>query len=90
MVAIQIRVLPDEAARILAAIDVHAAEGNRADGVVALAEAGLAATAAVGVADAEVRVRSPVEVVMHVSAETLTGVTDLGDGLPVESDSPSV
>jgi hypothetical protein len=83
MVSIQIRVLPDEAARILAAIDAHATDNgraNRADGAVALAEAGLRAPG--GAAE---MVRPPVEVVVHVAAETLQGVTDLGDGIPAET-----
>src|SRR5262249_3493272 len=77
MVSIQIRVLPDEANRILAAIDAHAENADRAGGAVALAEAALR-----GDPD---RVRPPVEAVVHISAETLTGVTDLGDGLPAET-----
>jgi hypothetical protein len=77
LVSIQIRVLPDEAARILAAIDARAERGNRADGAVALADASLRG----GAAGADEMVRSPVEVVVHVSAETLGGVTEPGDGL---------
>jgi hypothetical protein len=80
MVAIQIRVLPDEAARIIAAIEAHADKGNRADGAVALAESALR-----GGADGDGTVRPPVEVVVHVSAESLGGVTGLGDGLSVET-----
>jgi hypothetical protein len=80
LVSIQIRVLPDEAARILAAIGSHAVRGNQADGAVAMAEVALRGDAGSGGT-----VRPPVEVVIHVAAETLTGVTDPGDGLPAET-----
>jgi hypothetical protein len=44
MVSIQIRLLPDEAARLLRAIEVAAAGGSLADGAVALADASLIGT----------------------------------------------
>jgi hypothetical protein len=92
MVAIQIRVRPEEAPRLLKAFDAYAENGKRVDGAVALAEAGLLgklgveAKAAAGeeIADAP-KVRPPVEVVIHVSAEDLSGATDQGDGLSVET-----
>ncbi len=76
MVAIQIRVRPDEAPRLLAAFDAFRESGKRVDGAVALAEAALG-----GTLGADEKVRPPAEVVVHVSAETLTGATELGDGL---------
>jgi hypothetical protein len=76
MVAIQIRLNPDEAARLMRAIEHLADRGSLADGAVALADSGLA-----GGAGADGPIRPPVEVVVHVAAATLEGHTDLGDGL---------
>ena len=78
MVSIQLRLLPDEAARVMKALEV-AGRGNRADGVVALAEAALA-----GKPIDEGSVRPPVEVVVHVHASDLEGRTELGDGISAE------
>jgi hypothetical protein len=77
MVSIQLRLLPDEAARVMKAMEV-AGNGNRADGVVALAEMALAGGAREG------SVRPPVEVVLHVQAADLEGRTELGDGVSAE------
>jgi hypothetical protein len=79
MVSIQLRLLPDEAARVMKAFEVSG-RGNRADGAVALAEAALAGK----VAGEGVSVRSPVEVVVHVQAGDLEGRTELGDGISAE------
>jgi hypothetical protein len=79
MVSIQLRLLPDEAARVMKAFEV-AGSGNRADGAVALAEAALG-----GKPGGEGgSVRSPVEVVVHVQAGDLEGRTELGDGISAE------
>jgi hypothetical protein len=78
MVSIQIRVLPDEAARLMRAIEVCAGTGSLVDGAVALAESAL--TGAAGGT-----VRPPVEVVLHVDADTLEGHTEAGDGIPAET-----
>ncbi len=80
MVSIQLRLLPDEAARVMKAFEV-AGSGNRADGAVALAEAALGGKVA-GDGDS---VRPPVEVVVHVQAGDLAGRTGLGDGLSAET-----
>ncbi|HEU5058651.1 MAG TPA: DUF222 domain-containing protein [Kofleriaceae bacterium] len=77
MVSIQLRLLPDEAARVMKAMEV-AGSGNRADGVVALAEMALAGGRREG------SVRPPVEVVLHVQAADLEGRTELGDGISAE------
>ena len=81
MVSIQIRLLPDEAARVMRAIEAAAAaeQGSLADGAVALADAALVP------APAGSPVRPPVEVVVHVAAETLEGHTEAGDGLSAET-----
>ena len=78
MVSIQLRLLPDEAARVMKALEV-AGRGNRADGAVALAEMALAGGGREGD-----RVRPPVEVVVHVRAADLEGRTELGDGISAE------
>jgi hypothetical protein len=152
MVSIQIRLLPDEAARVMRAIELGADHGSLADGAVALAETMLSgssvahtrtaspgagaragssgantgadssgvntgsgssgvntgsgssgANTGTGSSDpnagagessseppnGEVRpsrmpIRSPVEVVVHISAANLEGTTDVGDGLSAE------
>ena len=78
MVAIQLRLLPEEAAAVMKAFAV-AGSGNRADGAVALAEAALA-----GGSREAGSVRPPVEVVLHVQAADLEGRTELGDGVSAE------
>ena len=93
MVSIQVRLLPDEAARVMRAFEVFGA-GNLADGAVALAEHALlrgttvgqdpedpAAVAQEGAGRQTTGVRAPVEVVLHVSAADLEGETALGDGI---------
>jgi hypothetical protein len=79
MVLIQMRLLPEEAARVMKALEVVGG-GNRADGVVALADAALSGKP-VGEAGS---VRPPVEVVVHVQAADLEGRTELGDGVSAE------
>jgi Domain of unknown function (DUF222) len=79
LVSIQIRVLPDEAARLMRAIEVCAGTGRMVDGAVALAETALSGDSSNG------SVRPPVEVVLHVDAETLEGHTEAGDGIPAET-----
>jgi hypothetical protein len=66
MVSIQLRLHPDEAQTVMAAIRACAetARGSQADGAVAMAEATLRGDAAS---------RTPVDVSLHVSAETLEG-----------------
>jgi hypothetical protein len=77
MVAIQIRLHPEEAARLMRALEHCADSGSLADGAVALADSALAAKPS----DDGNPVRPPVEVVVHVAAATLEGQTALGDGL---------
>jgi hypothetical protein len=60
------------------AIEVCAGTGSLVDGAVALAESALT-----GAADGTVR--PPVEVVLHVDADTLEGHTEAGDGIPAET-----
>ena len=79
MVSIQLRLLPEEAARVMKALEVMGS-GNRADGAVALADAALA-----GRFPGEAgNLRPPVEVVVHVQATDLEGRTELGDGISAE------
>jgi hypothetical protein len=77
MVSIQLKLHPEEAARVMRALEVCAEDGSLADGAVAMAEAALAG-------GGEGAVRPPVEVVVHVSADTLEGETALGDGISAE------
>jgi hypothetical protein len=77
MVAIQIRLHPEEAARLMRAFEHCADSGSLADGAVALADSALAAKPS----DDGPPIRPPVEVVVHVAAATLEGQTALGDGL---------
>ena len=79
MVSIRLQLLPEEAARVMKAMEV-AGSGNRADGAVALAEMGLAGGAREGLS-----VRPPVEVVVHVQAADLEGRTELGDGVSAQA-----
>ena len=79
MVSIQLRLLPDEAARVMKAFEV-AGSGNRADGAVALAEMALGGK----LAEEGESLRPPVEVVVHVQAGDLEGRTELGDGISAE------
>src|SRR4029079_5459150 len=87
MVSIQVRLLPDEAPRVMRAFEVCGA-GNLADGAVAVAEQALlggraaVAQAAETPAPSPASGRPPVEVVLHVSASDLEGETLLGDGIP--------
>src|SRR5688572_9861475 len=74
MVSIQVRLHADEAARVLRAWQV-AGEGKMADGAVALADSALVGGE---------RVRPPVEVVVHVEAESLVRRTEAGDGVSAE------
>ena len=85
MVAIQLRLLPDEAAAVMRALAV-AGNGNRADGAVALAETALAGRLGgpPGSDGDAASVRPPVEVVLHVQAADLEGRTELGDGVSAE------
>ena len=87
MVSVQLRLLPEEAARVLKALEVMGG-GNRADGAVALAEAALTgrlAEQATGGDGEGPSVRPPVEVVVHVQAADLEGRTELGDGISAET-----
>ena len=83
MASIKIRLHPDEAVRVMKALEVASGGGNLADGVVALAESALAA-GGVPAPGESAPGRSPVEVVVHIAADTLTGQTCLGDGLSAE------
>jgi hypothetical protein len=93
MVSIQIRLLPDEAATVMRALALSAGRSCLADGAVVLAETALAgssgssASSGEGAAEgaAEGAGRPPVEVVIHVAAETLEGQTDSGEGLSAET-----
>ena len=82
MVSLQLRLLPEEAAHLIKAFELLGG-CNLADGAVALADLALSGASA-GEASAKRRVRPPVEVVVHVSADTLKGETELGDGIPAE------
>jgi hypothetical protein len=80
MVSIQIRVLPEEAARVMKAIEHCAGGRSLADGAVALAEEALA-----GSPGGEGSIKSPVEVVVHVNAADLIGETPDGDRISAEA-----
>ena len=78
------------------AIELVARHSSLADGAVAMAEtmlAGSRGAASPTVADGpggeetadSMPVRSPVEVVLHITAATLEGTTEIGDGLSVET-----
>src|SRR5690349_2178879 len=75
MVSIQLRLHPDEAARVMKAFEA-VGEGNLADGAVRVAEAAMVGGDVV---------RPPVEAVVHIDAESLEGHTDLGDGISAET-----
>ena len=82
MVSIQLRLHPDEAARVMKALEVCAEGGRLVDGAVAMADSALAGGAeSPGGSGAG---RPPVEAVVHVSAETLAGHTERGDGISAE------
>jgi hypothetical protein len=74
MVSIQVRLLPDEAVRVLKAFEA-AGDGNLADGAVRVAEAALVGGDLV---------RPPVEAVLHIEADSLVGRTEAGDGISAE------
>ncbi len=78
MVAVTIRVHPDEAVRLMEAIRVSAetSGGELADGAVAMAEDVLRGNAPN---------RAPVDVSLHVSAETWQGHTEDGTGVSAET-----
>ena len=80
MVSIQLRLLPEEAARFLAGAEACADSGNLADGAVNMAALALRGDSAEST-ETPGPVRPQVEAVVHVSAETLTGETDQGDRL---------
>ena len=75
MVSIQVRLFPEEAARVLRAFEAAAEGGKLVDGAMALADGGLGGG----------RGRPPVEVVLHVEAESLEGHTEAGDGISAEA-----
>ena len=83
MVSIQLRLHPDEAARVMKALEVRAEGGRLVDGAVALADGALAAGGAGGDGRSGAG-RPPVEAVIHISGETLAGHTELGDGISAE------
>jgi hypothetical protein len=94
MVSIQIRLLPEEAARVMRAIEASAGGGSLADGAVVMAETALTGSGSGSDSgsgsssdsdDDGGVVRAPVEVVVHVDSSTLTGQTDAGDGLSAET-----
>lgn len=75
MVAISIRLLPEEAARFLEGADAASDTGNLADGVVHMAEAAMVPGSG----------RPAVEAVVHIDADSLTGHTNAGDGVSAET-----
>jgi hypothetical protein len=75
MVSIQVRLHPDEAARVMKAWE-EVGEGNLTDGVVRSAEAAMVGGAVV---------RPPVEAVVHIDAACLEGHTEVGDGISAET-----
>jgi hypothetical protein len=77
MVRIELQLLPEEASRLLKAIEVHAERPDRlADGACELAEAALRGAATE---------RQPVEVRVHIEASSLVGSTESGDGISPET-----
>ena len=84
MVSIQLRLRPDEAARVMRALEHCADRGSLADGAVALADTALSGTPS-GTKDGQGPVRPPVEIVIHVEAASLEGTTEAGDGLSAET-----
>ena len=84
MVSIQLRLRPDEAARVMRALEHCADHGSLADGAVALADTALSGTPS-GTKDGQGPVRPPVEIVIHVEAASLEGTTEAGDGLSAET-----
>lgn len=76
MVSIQIRLYPEEAARVMKALEVAAGGGTLVDGALALADSALCGSPP-AVEDAPLR--PSVEVVLHIAADTLTGETELGE-----------
>ncbi len=76
MVSIELRLRPDEAARVMKAIEAAAESEPLIDGAVALAEATLRGDKVS---------RSPVDVTVHVDASDLSGHTDDGTGIPAET-----
>ncbi|HUS66803.1 MAG TPA: DUF222 domain-containing protein, partial [Kofleriaceae bacterium] len=75
MVSIQLRLHPDEAARVLRAFE-EVGEGNLADGAVRVAESAMVGGGVV---------RPPVEALVHIDAEYLEGHTEAGDGISAET-----
>ncbi len=76
MVRIQAQLHPDEAARVLAAIDACAETADRADGLVSLADQGVRGDSPD---------RSPVEVTLCVEASSLEGTLEDGTGVSAEA-----
>ena len=83
MVSIHLRLHPDEAARVMKALEVCAEGGRLVDGAVAMADSALAGGPS-GEGDPPGSGRPPVEAIVHISADALAGHTDLGDGLSAE------
>ena len=87
MVSTQVRLHPEEAARFIRALELLGG-GNLADGAVALADLALSGARAGDTeppASQPATRRPPVEVVVHMSAADLQGVTELGDGVSAET-----
>ena len=84
MVSIQLRLHPDEAARVMKALEVCAESGRLVNGVVAMADRALAGGDTPDGSKAGGAGRPPVEAVIHISGETLAGHTELGDGISAE------
>ncbi len=76
MVSIELRLRPDEAAKVVKAIEAAAESKPLIDGAVALAEAALRGDKVT---------RSPVDVTVHVDASDLSGHTDDGTGVSAET-----
>ena len=83
MVSIQLRLHPDEAARVMKALEVCAEGGRLVDGAVSMADSALAGGPS-GEGDPPGLGRPLVEAVIHICGKTLTGHTELGDGISAE------
>ena len=85
MVTITLKVLPDEAARFVRAAETCAGGQSLIDGAVHMAELAMAEPHAVDAHGDAPSVRSPVETIIHISAEDFGGYTENGDGVSAET-----
>ena len=76
MVSIELRLRPDEAARVVKAIEAAAESAPLIDGAIAMAEA---------VLRGDKPTRTPVDVTVHIDADALAGHTEDGRGVSAET-----